>query len=687
MQELIQKAEALREKLKLYNQQYHQKDQPIVSDLVYDALFKELLELEMKHPALIISDSPTQKVGSEIASGFSKITHKMPMLSLSNGFSDRDIFEFEQRIKEKLDLNQNNLITFHAEPKLDGLAVSLRYEKGLLKSAATRGDGQVGEDITENIKSLKNIPLDLNLNQEKLNLKSIPEILEVRGEVIMPIAVFTALNQEAELNQTKLFANPRNAAAGSLRQLDSSITAKRGLQFLAYGVGEVTPDLKILGCYTQFNLLELIKKFGFSVSAHCGLVLGAEGCLEHFKILENLRSSLPYEIDGVVYKVNDFKLQEDLGFISRAPRFAIAHKFPAMEAQTVLEDVDFQVGRTGVITPVAKLLPVLVGGVRVSHATLHNKDEIERLNLMIGDTVIVRRAGDVIPEIIKVVLANRPADARVITEPESCPSCAGGLSRREGEVALRCFASLNCPGQRLERLWHFASRQAMNIDGLGRKILELLMNENLVKSPADLYLLKTEDLENKERMGKKSANNLIQAIAQTKKIGLAKFVYALGIPEVGVTTAQNLAKYFLNLEALIHASYEDYLKVPDIGPCVAQNLTDFFKAPGFTNPIITDLLAVGLEVLPEIKLNLEQEKNLNLKDKTFVLTGTLENYSRENLKELLESMGAKVSNSVSKKTFALIVGEDPGSKLKKAEECGVALWSEKDLLSFLSDFI
>jgi len=674
MSELAKKAESLRAQLKFYNLSYHQKDQPVVSDLVYDALFKELLDLETKHPELIISDSPTQRVGSEVSDGFSKITHKIPMLSLNNGFSDDDIFNFEKRILEKL--KNNNLLEFHAEPKLDGLAVNLRYEKGVLVSAATRGDGQIGEDITENIKTISNVPLVLK--------NKFPEILEIRGEVIMPVKIFQALNQEAELNQEKLFANPRNAAAGSLRQLDSKITAKRGLQFLAYGIGEVYPEFREDLIKTQAELIQEIKNLGFSISEHCALVLGAQGCLAHFKILENLRANLPYEIDGVVYKINDLKIQKELGFISRAPRFAIAHKFPAMEAATILEAVDFQVGRTGVITPVAKLLPVLVGGVRVSHATLHNKDEIERLGIQIGDTVIIRRAGDVIPEIVKVVLDQRPGNAQAIQEPEYCPSCHSVLSRREGEVALRCFAGLDCPGQKLERLWHFASRQAMNIDGLGRKILELLILENLVKSPADLYLLKPEDLENKERMGKKSANNLIQAISQTKRISLSKFIYALGIPEVGIATAQNLAKTFLNLEAVMNASYEDYLKVLDIGPCVAKNLIEFFANQNFKK-IVLDLLAIGLDIIPEIKLEPAQENNLKLKDQIFVLTGTLENFSRDELKNILEAMGAKVSGSVSKKTNVLIFGEEPGSKLKKAQECGVTLWSEKDLLSFLAE--
>lgn len=685
---LFQKVESLREKLKFYNLAYHQKDQPIVSDLVYDALFKELVELEATHPELMTPDSPTQKVGSEVSAEFQKIVHKVPMLSLNNGFSEEDIFNFEKRVIEKLekleklekiDLNKNfslnNFLEFHAEPKLDGLAVSLRYEQGVLVSAATRGDGEIGEDITANIKTIKNIPLIL-----KTDLK----ILEIRGEVIMPVKVFQALNHAAELKQEKLFANPRNAAAGSLRQLDSRITAQRGLQFLAYGVGEIEPNLIENLIHTQADLMQMIKNLGFSISEHCALVIGAAGCLAHFKILENLRVNLPYEIDGVVYKVNSLRLQADLGFISRAPRFSIAHKFPAMEAMTVLEGVDFQVGRTGVITPVAKLLPVLVGGVRVSHATLHNKDEIERLGIHIGDTVILRRAGDVIPEIIRVLHERRPESARAIQEPDLCPSCSSAVSRKQGEVALRCLAGLACPGQKLERLWHFASRQAVNIDGLGRKILELLISENLVNTPADLYLLKTEDLENKDRMGKKSANNLIQAIHQTKNIPLSKFIYALGIPEVGVSTAKNLSQHFLNLEAVMSASYDDYLKILDIGPCVAKNLIDFFTEPD-CKKIVLDLLAVGLEVTPEIKRERNQDNHLQLKDQIFVLTGTLEKFSRDELINILEGLGAKVSNSVSKKTNVLIFGEDSGSKLKKAQECGVTLWSEKDLLSFLAE--
>lgn len=670
MSDLSEHAAELRKRLKEYNQYYHEKDQPLVSDLVYDALFKELVELEQKHPELITPDSPTQKIGGAPASEFSKITHRVPMLSLNNAFSSEEVFAFQERIQERLGVLDP--IEFHAEPKLDGLAVTLRYESGRFVSAATRGDGAVGEDITENAKQIKNIPQKLKTPMDGL----VPAVLEVRGEVIMPVAMFRQLNQEALEREDKIFANPRNAAAGSLRQLDSKITASRGLKFLIYGVGEVSDDFqaKII---TQAGLLAELKKLGFETSELSKTVMGAEGCLEYFEQLKTQRADLPFEIDGVVYKVNHLTWQNELGFISRAPRFAVAHKFPAVEAETVLESVDYQVGRTGVITPVARLLPVLVGGVRVSNATLHNQDEIERLEVMLGDTVVVRRAGDVIPEIVRRVLEKRPLEARPIQEPTHCPSCGGALHREVGEVALRCLSGLNCPDQKLEMLWHFASRQAMNIDGLGRKILGLLIQENLINTPADLYKLSVEPLVNLDRMGEKSAQNLINAIDKTREVALSKFIYALGIPEVGVTTSLNFAKYFKTLEHFLSASMEELVRVEDVGGCVAKSVLQFLHSD--LKNIALDLIQAGVRVKSE-----QVRTDMPLQGKTFVITGTLEKFSREEAKEALESLGAKVSGSVSHKTYALICGEDPGSKKTKAESCAVPIWSEKDLLSLLA---
>ncbi len=669
---LIHHAQALREQLKKYNQFYHEKDQPLVSDLVYDALFKELVDLEKKHPDLIIPDSPTQKIGSAPALEFSKITHRIPMLSLGNAFSSEEIFSFEKRIQERLEISEP--ILFHAEPKLDGLAVSLRYEAGKLISAATRGDGAVGEDITENAKQIKNIPHRLISKNPDL---IIPKILEVRGEVIMPVAVFRQLNQEALEREDKIFANPRNAAAGSLRQLDPKITASRNLMFLVYSVGEVSENFSP---ETQEALMKKLKDLGFGLSEFCATALGSQGCLNYFEDLKNQRDSLPYEIDGVVYKVNLFSWQEKLGFISRAPRFAIAHKFPAVEAETLLESVDFQVGRTGVITPVARLLPVLVGGVRVSNATLHNRDEIERLGLMIGDSVIIRRAGDVIPEIVRGIPEKRPENAQSIHEPIDCPSCGNLLQRESGEVALRCLNGLNCPDQQLEMLWHFCSRQAINIDGLGRKILGLLISQNLIKTPADLYRLNIQNLINLDRMGEKSAQNLINSINQTREIKLSKFIYALGIPNVGVSTSQAFAKFFKTLENFLAAKPEDLLKVEDVGPCVTDSVMKFLNSD--LKNMAIDLIQAGVLVQAEKTENIHT--NLPLLGKTFVITGTLKNFSRDSAKESLESLGAKVSGSVSQKTYAVIVGEEPGSKLEKAKSCGVPIWLEKDLLSLLA---
>ena len=682
------KIEKLRAELKHHAVLYYDKDQPVISDLVYDALFKELLELEEKYPALKKTNSPTEVIGGQPSEAFSKVQHAVPMLSLNNAFSDQEVKNFEKRIKEIL--NQESEIIFHAEPKLDGLAVSLRYEKGCLVKAATRGDGQVGEDITENIKTLRNVPKVLTLDLvDRENLKNnfkflnSLEVLEVRGEVLMTKATFEKLNQQAKENNQKLFANPRNAAAGSLRQLDPKVTEQRALVFFAYGIGECQPGLeKFNNINTQEGLLKNLSLLGFSVSELNQVVSGVQGCLEYFNKISTRRPGLPFEIDGVVYKVNLLEDHEKIGYVARAPRFAIAHKFPAMEAETVLNSVSFQVGRTGVITPVANLMPVLVGGVTVTHATLHNFDEIRRLNLHIGDTVRVRRAGDVIPEIISAV---SPAISSVcqtnIIPPTEFPSCGKVLTQISGEVALKCKNNLECPGQNLERLWHFCSRLAMNIEGLGRKILEALVSSELVKTPADLFKLKQHRdlLIQLDRMGEKSVDNLLASIENSKNPSFSKFIYALGIPEIGLETAKNLAKNFLVLENFLAARYEDFLKIEDIGPRTAQSLINFLAQPE-SQAVIKDLLAEEILIKPE-----ENKSNGKLTGKIFVLTGTLENFSREDAKSKLEALGAKVTSSVSAKTYAVVAGAQPGSKLDQAKKHGVSIWSEEDLLFFIKN--
>ena len=530
-QKLTEEYESLKSKIHHYNTQYHTLDAPVVSDMVYDALFAELLAFEQAHPDLVSDDSPSQRVGAAPLAGFSQVQHSVPMLSLSNAFSDKDVMAFAKRIYDRI--GQQDELPFMCEPKLDGLAVSLRYEGGKLITAATRGDGQTGEDITQNVKTIKNVPLVLS--------GEFPDVIEVRGEVILPLSGFNRLNADAQKRGEKIFANPRNAAAGSLRQLDSTVTAKRPLSFLAYGVGEVPGDYL---APTHSGVLKQLEGMGFSLPKNAACVTGPQGCLEHYRHLSEIRRDLPYEIDGVVYKVDDRALQDELGFISRAPRFAIAHKFPAEEVETTLESVDFQVGRTGSITPVARLEPVKVGGVTVSNATLHNMDEIARLEIKVGDTVVIRRAGDVIPEVVSVNENKRPESAKEIVSPDNCPSCDTPLIRPMGEVAIRCPGGWACHDQRVEMLWHFAARQAMDIDGLGRKIVALLIDHDMVREPADLYKLTVRELSPLDRMGDKSAQNLVDAITASKKVTLARFLFALGIRDVGQATAGSLAQHF-----------------------------------------------------------------------------------------------------------------------------------------------
>jgi DNA ligase (NAD+) len=662
--------------LNQYNYQYYVLDQPTVPDSEYDRLMRELIALEQQFPSLQSPQSPSQRVGGEPLKSFQQVTHRVPLLSLDNVFNEQEWLAFVRRIQDRL--AQSSAIAFCAEPKLDGLAVSLRYENGVLIQAATRGDGHVGENITANVKTIKAIPLTLLGD-------NIPQVLEVRGEVFMPKASFEALNEQAKKRGEKTFANPRNAAAGSLRQLDSRITASRNLAFYAYGLGEVVyktaddqgePWL----ASSHYHRLHQVKQLGLPICPEIKLLSAPERVPEYYQSILTQRDKLPYEIDGTVFKVDNIELQQQLGFVARAPRWAIAYKFPAQEELTTLEAVDFQVGRTGAITPVARLTPVFVGGVTVSNATLHNQDEIARLQLKIGDTVVIRRAGDVIPQIVSVVLDKRPANAQEIVFPKSCPVCDSALEQAEGEAVIRCSAGLFCPAQRKEAIKHFASRKAMNIDGLGDKLVEQLVDEKLVETPADLYNLTALQLTTLPRFGLKSAENLIAALEKSKSTTLAKFIYALGIREVGEATAANLAQHFLTLEALQQASYEQLIAVNDVGEVVASHIQHFFAQPHI-QAVIQALLDKGIH-WPDIQPIVLDE--LPLADKTFVLTGTLSQLSRNDAKALLQSLGAKVSGSVSAKTDYLVAGDKAGSKLTKAQQLNIPVMTEQDLINLLS---
>lgn len=655
----------LRQELELYNKQYHVEDNPTISDGEYDRLFAELKQLETANPDLITADSPTKRVGGAPAAAFKQITHKIPMLSLDNAFSTDDIFNFVRKINERLGTNED--IIFVAEPKIDGLAVSLVYKNGVLDYAATRGDGTTGEDITLNCKTINDIPLSLQDPKPS-------ETVEIRGEVYLSKARFAQLNKKAELEGGKIFVNPRNAAAGSLRQLDPNITRARGLSFFAYNLPEITQG-------THADTLHKLQAWGFAVCPEIQTVRGLGGCKEYYEYLGAKRNQLPYEIDGIVFKVNELKLQAELGFISRAPRWAIAYKFPAQEETTLLQDVEFQVGRTGILTPVARLQPVFVGGVTVSNATLHNMDEIARKDIRIGDTVIVRRAGDVIPEIAGVVLSKRPANAKIIVAPKHCPVCGAVATRIEGEAAIRCMGEISCSAQVKEAIAHFASRRAMDIDGLGEKIVDQLVEEKLITNVADLYALTLSQITNLERMGDKSAQNLLDAIQKSKATTLERFLYALGIREVGATTARNLALEFKDLSSLQTASLERLMQVKDIGPVMAENIHLFFQQP-HNIEVIKRLLEYDI-TWPKI----EAASNQPLAGKIFVLTGSLSNFSRDDARAQLEQLGATVTNSVSKKTNFVVAGVEAGSKLDKAQELGVEVLDEDAFVALLKAYL
>jgi DNA ligase (NAD+) len=664
-----QRIAQLRETINQYNREYYLEDSPSVPDAEYDRLFHELKRLEQEHPELLTPDSPTQRVGAAPLDKFQQSKHLQPMLSLDNIFAFEELQAFHKRILDRL--KQNISIDFVCEPKMDGTAVNLYYENGYLKTASTRGDGTTGEDITQNTKTIRAIPL-------KLQGSNHPQRIEIRGEVYMPLAAFEAINKHARETGSKEFANPRNAAAGSLRQLDSSITAKRNLSIFVYGIGYCNDES--LGD-THAEILQKLGAWGLPVCPEVKTVESIEGCEAFYQNILNKRASLPYEIDGVVIKVNSLALQQELGYVSRAPRFATAYKFPAQEEMTVLNDVEFQVGRTGALTPVARLEPVHVGGVTVSNATLHNMDEIERKDVRIGDTVIVRRAGDVIPEVVSVVLNKRPSSAKAITMPTACPICHSEVFRAEGEAVARCTAGLFCRAQRKEALKHFASRKAMDVDGLGDKIIEQAVDLDLVHDPADLFDITLQQWAGMERMANKSAQNILDALQACKETTLPRFLFALGIREVGVTTAHNLAMYFKTLEALMTASFDELVAVQDIGPIVAQHITHFF-AEEHNRKVIKKLLAQGIH-WPKIAAPAADSQPLA--GKTFVITGTLASMSRDEAKEKLIALGAKVAGSVSKNTDYVVAGEKAGSKLQKAQGLGVEVLDEEALQNLLSE--
>ncbi|ELB2273115.1 NAD-dependent DNA ligase LigA [Vibrio parahaemolyticus] len=664
-----QRLEELKESLHYHAVRYYVEDNPEIPDAEYDRLMRELLEIEAQHPDLVTVDSPSQRVGGKPLSEFSQVTHEVPMLSLDNAFDDSELDSFHKRAQDRI--GGESIKQYCCEPKLDGLAVSLLYENGILVQAATRGDGTTGENITENVRTINAIPL-------KLRGDDWPARLEVRGEVFMPKAGFEKLNELARQKGEKVFVNPRNAAAGSLRQLDSRITASRPLSFYAYSVGVVQGADLAASHYERFLQ---IKSWGLPMCPETKRVDSLADVKTYYQDILQRRDALPYEIDGVVIKIDDIAVQERLGFVARAPRWAIAYKFPAQEEITTLNEVEFQVGRTGAITPVAKLEPVFVGGVTVSNATLHNADEIERLQVKIGDLVVIRRAGDVIPQVVSVIKERRPETARDIIFPTQCPVCGSHVERIEGEAVTRCTGGLVCQAQRKQALKHFVSRKALDVDGLGDKVIEQLVDREMVETPADLFKLSAGVLTVLERMGPKSAQNIVNALEKSKLTTLPRFLYSLGIREVGEATAANLAQHFKSLEAIQAATEEQLIAVQDIGVVVAKHITTFFEEEQ-NQAVVQDLLVQGIH-WPEVSAP-EQGAELPLEGKTVVLTGTLSQLGRTEAKEALQSLGAKVTGSVSKKTDILFAGENAGSKLAKAQELGIEIKTEQDLLELIN---
>ena len=667
------KVAELRQQIQQYNYQYHVLDDPTVPDVEYDRLMRELQAIEAEHPELITSDSPTQRVGAEPNDAFTTVVHRLPMLSLDNAFSDEELQDFDRRVRDKLEADEGAVINYAAEPKLDGAAVSLLYEDGQLTQAATRGDGTRGEDITHNVRTIQAVPLSLIGS-------GYPSILEVRGEVFMPRAGFEAFNAKAREKGEKTLVNPRNAAAGSLRQLDPKLTAERPLDMYVYSVGFVEGgELPT----THSEILTQLQQWGLKVCPERRLVNGIEGCLEYYKQIGDKRDGLAYDIDGVVYKVDRLDYQRELGFVSRAPRWAVAHKFPAQEELTVVKGVEFQVGRTGAVTPVARLEPVFVGGVTVSNATLHNMDELHRKDVRPGDTVIVRRAGDVIPEVVSVVAERRPKGARKVSSPKKCPVCSSPVERDEDEAVLRCTGGPQvCEAQRAEALKHFVSRRAMDIDGMGGKLIEQLVDIDRVRTAADLYALERDEVIALERMGEKSADNLLAAIEKSKTTTLSRFLYALGIREVGEATAAGLASHYGRLEAIEAASEGELQQVQDVGPVVAGRIRAYFDKKE-NRQMIQRMLELGVN-WPDIEPTAASEDG-PLVGKTFVITGTLSDMTRDEAKDQIQRLGGKVTGSVSKKTDYLVFGEKAGSKLQKAQKLEIALLDEDAFKKFLSD--
>ncbi len=651
----------LRDQINQHKYLYYVLDAPEIPDSDYDRLLRELQTLERQFPELVTRDSPTQRVGATPLAEFGQVRHEVPMLSLDNAFDEQEVRDFERRAHERLGTPAQ--LEYAAEPKLDGLAISLVYEHGMLARGATRGDGTVGEDVTQNIRTIPSVPL-------RLIGKGFPALLEARGEIFMSRKSFEKLNARAARKNEKIFANPRNAAAGSLRQLDARITASRSLEFFAYAWGQVRGG-KLPGRHSE--VLARFRDWGLRTNPENRVVHGVDGCLQFYRQMAAKRERLPYQIDGVVYKVDRLDLQQQLGFVARAPRWAIAHKFPAEEAMTVLRAVEFQVGRTGALTPVARLEPVFVGGATVSNATLHNMDEVERKDVRMGDTVIVRRAGDVIPEVVSVVLTRRPKSTRRVRLPRICPVCGSQVLRLEGEAVARCSGGLYCAAQRKELIRHFASRRALNIEGLGEKLVEQLVDAGLVHTPADIFRLTVPQLADLERMGEKSAKNLVQTIEHARHTTLARFLYALGIREVGETTAQVLARHFGTLEALMKADATALVQVPDVGPVVAAAVAAYFHEP-HNHQVIDALRKAGVQWPEHVSAPLTGSPPLS--GKIFVLTGTLASMTRDDAKAGIQALGGKVSGSVSKKTDYLVVGAEPGSKLAEARKLGIGLMDE-----------
>lgn len=666
------KIDSLRDEIRYHNYRYHTLDDIEIPDAEYDRLLRELQRLEASHPELVTPDSPTQRVGAEPSDALKTVEHRLPMLSLDNVFAGQELREFHKRVADKLEFEDGaEDLQYAAEPKLDGAAISLLYEDGVLVRAATRGDGTTGEDITHNARTIESIPL-------RLLGEGFPKILEVRGEVFMPRAGFEAYNKKARAAGEKTFVNPRNAAAGSLRQLDPKLTAERPLDMYVYSVGLVEggalPD-------HHSEIIEKLQSWGLKTCPESRVVAGVEGCLEYYDAIGSKRDALGYDIDGVVYKVDSLAMQRELGFVARAPRWAVAHKFPAQEELTKVIDVEFQVGRTGAITPVARLEPVFVGGVTVSNATLHNIDELNRKDVRVGDTAIVRRAGDVIPEVVSVIKSRRPKKTVRVKLPKRCPVCDSHVKREEGEAVARCTGGLYCKAQRAEALKHFVSRRAMDIEGLGAKLIEQFVDEDRIKNPSDIYRLTKTELAERERMGEKSAENLVNAIDASKSTTLPRFLYGLGIREVGEATAQNLASYFGSLPAIIEAKTEDLVKAPDVGPIVAKRIRDFLDEEHNIG-VIRQLQDLGVQWPDTDPIQVAEDGPLA--GKTFVITGSLPGLTRDDAKALIQKEGGKVTGSVSKKTDYLLAGEKAGSKLTKAKSLEIEVLDLDGLRNLLN---